>query len=161
MRDETIGIAGNASICQGFFQHSPLTTRRDFVPRKSTFAKEARFTSWAQISGRAGGQGNRRSRSAEHHTERTHVHSLLRAQIQDRRIRMIRFRRCALRLPEHAEISSGNERSEQRGTLRRVPGRPATSKRSRYFPSELLSARRAAPNNSVEEAGPNKRKFSL
>jgi len=61
-----------------------------------------------------------------------------------------------VRLPGHAEISSGNERGEgsegqERGTLCWAPGRPATSKRSRYFPSELLSARRAPPNNSMGE----------
>lgn len=40
---------------------------------------------------------------------------------------------------------------ERRETLRQAPGRPATSKRSRYFPSELLSARRAPSNNSAGE----------
>lgn len=80
-----------------------------------------------------------------------------RAQIQDRRIPTIRFRCVRSASTGHAEISSGNERGEgserkrRTGTLCRAPGRPATSKRSRYFPSELLSARRAPPNNSVGE----------
>lgn len=76
-----------------------------------------------------------------------------RAEIQDRRIPTIRFRcmRSASRACRNFQRKWKRRRKRRTGTLCWAPGRPATSKRSRYFPSELLSARRAPPNNSVGE----------
>lgn len=75
------------------------------------------------------------------------------AQIQDWRIPTIRFHcvRSASRACRNFQRKWKRRRKRRTGTLCQAPGRPATSKRSRYFPSELLSARRAPSNNSVGE----------